>query len=147
MKSYLDFAENDYLFFMDAYEHCTTFGPLASIAQNICEKYLKHLIDTFVQPEDEIEALQKENILKVHSLVKLIRFLKNEMKIKIPKDVEASMRIIDGYYFSTRYPGDDAFFADAEDIENSADAVKLTRQFVYDTIKQLNSNNPAKSSI
>ena len=39
------------------------------------------------------------------------------------------------------------FFVDAEDIVNSADAVKLTRQFVYDTIRQLNSNNPIKLNI
>lgn len=39
------------------------------------------------------------------------------------------------------------FFVDVEDIENSADAVKLTRQFVYDTIRQLNSNNPIKLNI
>ena len=41
---YLSFAENDRRFFRDAYDHGIRGGALAVLGQNICERYLKHLI-------------------------------------------------------------------------------------------------------
>ncbi len=41
---YLSFAENDRRFFRDAYDHGIRGGALAALGQNICERYLKHLI-------------------------------------------------------------------------------------------------------
>lgn len=42
--TYFDFAEDDYNGFKANYEHGFKFNFLASMAQNACEKYLKHII-------------------------------------------------------------------------------------------------------
>ena len=33
------------------------------------------------------------------------------MGIKIPDEAETNMGVIDGFYFTTRYPGADSFYA------------------------------------
>lgn len=137
MPNYLDFADSDYVFFVDAYEHCSTFGPMVSLACSICERYLKHLIDTYVYTENILQDVEKEKILKSVSLAELIRFVNNEMKIAIPNGTEMAMRAIDPFRRITQYPGSVSFFADKDDLEKAAKAVQLTRQFVYETIKLL----------
>ena len=42
--TYLDFAENDYKYFMHSYESGYVANNMAANAQNTVEKYLKHLI-------------------------------------------------------------------------------------------------------
>ena len=44
--TYLDFAENDYKYFMHSYESGYVANNMAANAQNTAEKYLKHLIDS-----------------------------------------------------------------------------------------------------
>ena len=51
MTSYLDFAENDYKYFMTSYEHGIVANAMAVDAQEICEKYMKHIIDEYFEPE------------------------------------------------------------------------------------------------
>ena len=41
LESYFDFAENDYLFFRQAYDSNVRGSALAALGQNICERYLK----------------------------------------------------------------------------------------------------------
>ena len=40
--TYLDFAENDYKYFMHSYESGYVANNMAANAQNTAEKYLKH---------------------------------------------------------------------------------------------------------
>lgn len=42
MKTYLDFAENDYLWFVHSYQSHFIANGMAAQAQEICEKYIKH---------------------------------------------------------------------------------------------------------
>lgn len=44
MNTYLDFAENDYMFFRHAYDSGNKGTALAALGQNICERYLKHIV-------------------------------------------------------------------------------------------------------
>ena len=44
MNTYLDFAENDYMFFRHAYDSGNKGTALAALGQNICERYLKHCV-------------------------------------------------------------------------------------------------------
>lgn len=45
-----------------------------------------------------------------------MRYMKDEMQIQIPSSVSNAMKIIDGFYFTTRYPGNDSFIAGEEEI-------------------------------
>lgn len=47
------------------------------------------------------------------------------------------MKMIDGYYFSTRYPGDDSIELDQSDIEQCAIAINLCREEVLNMIKEI----------
>lgn len=48
-------------------------------------------------------------------------------------DIEKRKVILaDGYYFSARYPGDEAFFANEEDVQICWDAVVETKRAVDD---------------
>jgi hypothetical protein len=59
LENYFDFAENDYAFFMAAYDHHMIANQMGAIAQGICEKYMKHIINEYVIPQSEVEANEK----------------------------------------------------------------------------------------
>lgn len=44
--NYFDYAENDYFFYRANYEEHRIGNAMCSSAQGICERYLKHLINT-----------------------------------------------------------------------------------------------------
>mgnify|MGYP000484169275 len=67
-------------------------------------------------------------ILQTYSL----RFLRRFIQEQIP-EFEGNWKVIlqaDGYYFSTRYPGDGAFIVGKEDVEECWEAVEETREAV-----------------
>lgn len=120
--NYYSFAENDYLYLKNSIEAGFCSNAMASIAQNIIERYLKHIIDVFCKEED-VTA-----VLKTHSLKRLLRYINtylNEFKID-----EYKVILADGYYFSARYPGDDSFFVNQKDIDVCWEAVQETKRAV-----------------
>ena len=120
--NYYTFAENDYLFLKANIEENRIYNAMTSISQNICERYLKYIIDIYCTEEDCTD------ILKTHSLKRIIRFLENNLKdFHIDK---TKVILADGYYFSSRYPGDESFFVNEDDILICWDAVKETKQSV-----------------
>lgn len=137
LNNYLNFAEDDYLFFKESYEQGSRRNALASMSQNICEKYLKHIISEYANPDCQEEAFRKQEILRTHSLRKLIRYIENEMGIAIPRTAKSSLHEVDGFYFTTRYPGDESFFASPEDIDSAFVAIENTRAFTLETIRAM----------
>lgn len=55
--NYHDLAENDYEFLSYDYEHGRVGNILCSASQNICERYLKHVIDSECKDMDTSAAL------------------------------------------------------------------------------------------
>lgn len=136
LNSYLAFAENDFLFFRQAYDTGNKGSALAALGQSICERYLKHVISEFAQPENRSEMQDKETILRTHSLRRLIRYIQEEMNLEIPDRVEMAMDRIDGFYFTTRYPGSESFIASERDVDKANIAVVEARKFTLDICKQ-----------
>lgn len=131
--NYYTFAEDDYQFLKANVEDKRISNAMTSIAQNICERYLKHLIEAYCV---EIDCT---TILKTHSLKKLLRFLEDNLpSFQINKE---KVVLADGYYFSARYPGDESFFANEEDVRICWDAVIETKQSV-DKYLQDNKKDP-----
>ena len=120
--NYYDLAENDYQFLLYDYEHGRVGNILCSSAQNICERYLKHLIDT------ECINIDTTTILHSHSLKVLRKFIKENI-FDFECDWDKVMKA-DGYYFTTRYPGDDAFFVSKDDVDECWEAVKYVRELI-----------------
>lgn len=126
LKTYFDFAENDYFYFVSSYNHGEVANIMGAIAQGICEKYLKHLIDEYCSLTDE-ERNDKHGILRTHSLTRLIKRLKDEKIDAFSIETQKLLRMINGYHHSTRYPGPDTDELGPEDIEDCYEAIKNCR--------------------
>lgn len=138
-NNYLDFAENDYMFFRRAYDSGNKGGTLAPIGQNICERYLKHIIAEYSEPETRQEMDAKESVLRTHSLNRLMRYCSSYMELNIPEDMESALIVADGYYFTSRYPGEDSFIPTENDVDKVNKAVELTREYTLEICKEFDS--------
>ena len=127
LSSYFDFAENDFQYFKASYDAGIVANMMGAMAQGICEKYMKHLISEYYKPDDAMRQKDFENILRTHSLNRLMKFLKGNMGLEFSKDTQSHMKMIDGFYFSTRYPGDDSIEIDGDDVETCNEAIELCR--------------------
>ncbi len=109
-SSYYDVASNElqYLrFVMGQVEQAPSFNILVVQAQQIVEKYLKHLVQTYVFTEDV------NKILKSHKLITLYYALQKQ---GIDMDFDANdLRYLSEFYFDGRYPGTDYLVATVED--------------------------------
>ena len=137
MTSYLDFAENDYKYFMTSYEHGIVANAMAEDAQEICEKYMKRVIDKYFKPETEEEQTEYDIHMRTHNLNKLMRFLDQRMGLNFDREVKAEMQIINGYYFTARYPGDESIEVTKEDMDVCADAVEHCRESILKMIQEI----------
>ena len=59
------------------------------------------------------------------------------MGAEFSKNSQTHMRMIDGFYFSTRYPGDDSIEIDGDDVETCNDAIELCRKEVLELERKL----------
>ena len=139
-NNYFEFAENDYKFFKETYEADMKRPALAAMGQSICERYLKHIINEYANPENEFEHMKKESTLRTHSLHKLIRYIKDDMGIRISDDKKNTMQAIDGFYFTTRYPGEESFIANETDIDDAWNAVVTARNLTIALIHEMDKN-------
>ena len=137
MNSYFDFAENDYRFFRLSYDMGNKGTALAALGQNICERYLKHIISEYANPDTQDDMDEKEAILRTHNLHKLIYYISCNMGIEIPRDVVINMELINTFYFTTTYPGDESFIPTEEDIDSANEAVESTRNLVVEICRSM----------
>lgn len=126
--NYYTFAEDDYQFLKMNIEEKRVSNAMTSIAQNICERYLKHIIDSYCT------AIDCTGILKTHSLKRMIRFLNDNLGDFVID--RTKLILADGYYFSARYPGDESFFATEEDVKNCWEAVEETKKAVDEYLQK-----------
>lgn len=126
--TYFTRAENDFQFLHFAYNNNRIDDAMAYLSQNICERYLKHVIDVFCRDVDT------SNVLRTHSLRVLSKFIKQNM-LNFDCDWNKILKC-DGYYFSARYPGNDAVEVDKDDIQDCWEAVVETRTSVISFLEK-----------
>ena len=129
LKTYYDFALDDYRFLSELRKSGITANSIGAIAQNTCERFLKHLINEYV-PVSEDNRNYITEILTTHNLNRLVSFWNHYSEDKIPDSVLAQLRKINGFYFSTKYPGDDSQTLTKENISTCYEAVELCKQAV-----------------
>jgi hypothetical protein len=134
LVTYYDFAYNDYQYFF-SYNGDVTYNRIGAEAQEICEKFLKHLIDTYDLPQNDNSQTQHDMAMRTHSLNRLIKYIKYTMNLPLTEKAQNYMHIIDGFYFSTRYPGEDSVTLDKTDIENCKKAVIECKKNVDEIIR------------
>jgi HEPN domain-containing protein len=138
--SYLDFAENDYQYLHNSYVRGDIANHMCAMAQEICEKYMKHIIETHIKPQTSEEVYLKQSMLKTHNLNKIINYLDDTLAINYSDDARMSMLAINGFYFSTRYPGDDSFMATKKDVELGHKAATICREETLKLDRDLTNN-------
>lgn len=137
LKTYFDFAEDDYLFLQNAYKRGDVANAMGAIAQNICERYMKHLVDKFDLPDTKEEEEQKKDLLSTHNLPRLFNYIEGKLKEGFSHDTKRKMRVINGFYFSARYPGDGSSELSRDDIEDCMEAVKACRKETLELMAKL----------
>lgn len=133
LKTYYDFADNNFNFLIAAYEQGLIGNAMGAMAQETCEKYLKHIIEEYIVPNDSNENVKKMELLRTHNLTKLSKYILNYLPdIKLDRQ---SLNLVNGLYFTTRYPGDESIVVEKEDIEEYVEAVKKCKKAVDEFIQ------------
>ena len=130
-ENYYEFAENDYQMILFLVKNEQVRNGMCTMSQNICEKYLKHIIDKYIRQTDE-NFESYTFYMRTHNLRSICRFIKENLS-----DFDFNTNKIcqaDGYYFSSRYPGRDSSFVDKDDVESCWEAVQYTKTIVDDYI-------------
>lgn len=136
LNNYFEFADDDCKYFLEDYNKGRVANYMGAMAQNICERYMKHLVESYIQPTSREEQLLKNSMLKTHSLNRLRKYLDDELGFQFSSKTISAIKIIDGFYFSTRYPGDDSIILDKSDIEDCAMAVQGCREEITTYINE-----------
>lgn len=133
LKTYYDFANNNYDFLMAAYKNGLVGNAMGAMAQETCEKYLKHLIDEYVILGDSADNAKKTEILRTHNLTKLSKYISSHLpEVNLDRP---SLNLVNGLYFTTRYPGDESIMVEKDDLDEYIDAVKKCKNAVDEFIR------------
>ena len=140
LKTYYDFALDDYRFLSELKKTGISANSIGAIAQNTCERFLKHLINEYV-PVTEENRQQVTDILTTHNLNRLVYFWNRFSQKGISDNVSNLLKRINGFYFSTKYPGDDSQTLTEENIASCYEAVEACKQSVDEIIAAMNNRN------
>ncbi|MFV0518292.1 MAG: hypothetical protein ACK5MV_12935 [Aminipila sp.] len=102
---FYDFAEDDFYMLKTMVECKQVRNGMCSLAQYICERLLKQLIVNYVN-ETRDNVLTYQGNLRTHNVKRILNFLQDNLADFIPN---SKIKDVNGYYFSTRYPGEDSF--------------------------------------
>ncbi len=141
LNNYFDFADDDFRYFKHNYDDGFIANSMGALAQSVCEKYMKHIISEYYNPDNPADFNRMNSMLRTHSLTNLINFLRNKMGIEFSDICESEMRMIDGFYFSTRYPGDDSIELDKRGLEHCMLAIQSCREETIDICAKQNKQN------
>lgn len=79
LKTYFDYADNDYKFLADAYNSGIKGNHTCAMAQEICEKYLKDIIDSYIKSSFAVSEREfqyaKDSVMRTHNLNKLLALI------------------------------------------------------------------------
>lgn len=124
MNNYFDFAENDFQYFLHSYKSGFVANAMAADAQEICEKYMKHIVDTYCNNSDSMqEEAELNSVMRTYNLTKLYRFIENKTGLQFSTEFKSAMNAVNGFYFTARYPGDESIEVTKEDLDICNDAV------------------------
>lgn len=136
LKTYYDFALDDYRLLCELKKNGITANSIGAISQNTCERFLKYLINEYI-PVTENNKESVTDILTTHNLNRLISFWNHFSDCRISEKASNQLRKINGFYFSTKYPGDDCQTLSEENISDCYKAVEICKQEVDEIILQL----------
>ena len=134
LDSYYDFACETFDLFETSYNSGLVNNNMGALAQEACEKFLKHIIDVYIVSADDEINWEKIGLLRVHSLKLLLRFI-NEKLDDFPIN-NYELNDIDGFYYTTRYPSEESIILDEQDIKHVRKIVRKCKRKVDEYIEK-----------
>lgn len=134
LQTYKDFADDDFLRYKADCQNSIFSNSMGANAQNIAERYLKHIIDTYAIPETEDEENRKQSLLRANSLRLLVNYVTRDMSLDMPLTLQNDLLVLDGLYFTTRYPGDDTVQLTVGDILKYLSVLETCKHYVESVI-------------
>ena len=123
-KNYLQIADDCYNMAMVCYNGCGFFSGLAVYTQYVATLYLRHIVDAY---GDDFPG--EESTLHEHTLRALRTQLHHWVK---DFDIDANMvRLLDGYYYTCRYPRDEYRDVEASERDECLEAIKYIHDLVH----------------
>ncbi len=136
--NYLFAAEEDYAALQILLNANVKTNTIGYIAEQACEKYLKHLICEcagITAQNRYIIPLKKE---KLHSLNALCATLYKDYQVKTDYDFRTQLCAVSYLYSTTRYPNDVDFHKiSSDEIEMCKKATDVCRSFVLEHLRTL----------
>lgn len=124
MNNYFMLAKNDYLYLQYG-KNTGLYNNIAIQSQQVVEKYLKHLVDTFC-----VDNPEANNTLKTHNLIKIYKILiDSDIDLKMNK---GELSLLKDFYFNARYPGDDFIEVTKDEANDCLSIVEEVKQKVED---------------
>lgn len=136
LRTYKDFADDDFLRYKASCQNSIFANSMGATAQNIAERYLKHIIDIYAIPETENEENRKQIILRANNLKALVNYVTRDMGLDMPLTLQNDLLVIDGLYFTTRYPGDDVVQLTVGDILKYLNILENCKHYVESVIAE-----------
>ena len=127
--NYKQIADNDFTLVSRLLDNGDCFFHIPALVQETCEKYLKHIVAEYCVPENDDETAAKASVLRTHSLRVLLSYL-NKAGLSVEPQDRAALMMVEGMYFTTRYPSDDFYIMQSTDIETCKTALSSARHIV-----------------
>lgn len=86
--------------------------------------------------ETSDEDRWKTSLLRTHNLQKLAHGISEKLGVEISRELYDALSQINGYYFTTRYPGDEHYNPTKQDIEKVNAAIEGTRDLTYELCRK-----------
>lgn len=140
LKTYYDFAQDDYKFIKEVFDKGIRANSLGAMCQNTCERYIKHLVNTYIKI-DKTNQEEITSVLSTHNLRRLVTYWNEHSDYPFDELTIDLLEEINGYYFSTKYPGDDCQTLDEIDVYECIKATETCKDNVDKIIQAINSMN------
>ena len=124
LTDYFYHAEDGYQYFKAGMKCKIISGDMAANAQNICERYLKFVIESL----HEMGKITNLNVKIMHSynLRTLINYIEEVGVEVLDRDI---IVLANSYYFSSRYPSDNTVIVREKDLIGCDKVVESSREF------------------
>ena len=135
METYYDTAYNDFKYLQSTKSVIPTIGsynPIAVTAQNIAERFLKHVIQIYLLDRDYTSVLRSHKLITLYQAIHEVY-----PDFQLDKNM---LRVLTDYYFDAQYPGADYITVSQQEALEAVEIVEA----VKDTVDSFIKRHPAK---
>ena len=125
-KTYKDYADEGYMMFLDLWNSGKRYNMMAAMANEACEKYLKHIVEEISDKVSE----EQYAVLHTHNLNKILKYMESNLSFPISEKESDALRKVNGYYFTARYPSVDSDDVTEKELEDCLKAMEICRSLV-----------------